>query len=908
MNREGAHSEPPIGGRSVAGVSVTGARVVAGLCLLFLAYTCWFFLPSVFSSHRATISIFAQVAAGLAAALLSFLASRPPALEPNARRAWRLLAGAFVLYALGDVLWTLTYSGLTEGQILPATRFCYFSHYLVLLWGLVSFQRLPKTRRERLTFGLDAATVFLGGLMAIWYFVIGPLAALGRTDTNTVLVQIAFALADLQVLLGIAVNGVGRGEDRYRPAFIMLLSGLVALLVGDVIYAQHRLAGTSADGGLADLVFMTRWLLVGIAAFMHMRASGRGRALIGDGPRLSRLELLPFVSVGVGYLTLTASALKQWSSTQGGLILAAVGLTGVVLARQIAAVRENVRLATEATTRQTEARFRSLVQNASDLIVVVDDEGIVRYQSPSAERVLGYGSEALMGTRIAALVHAEEAGAALLTIARARQEPGGSAHAEWRLRRGDGRWTRAEVIATNLREDPNVRGVVLTIRDIEERKQFEEQLRYQALHDILTGLPNRALLADRVQHAQARGERSGLTCALLLLDLDDFKTINDSLGHSAGDEVLVEVARRLEDCLRANDTPARLGGDEFAVLLEDTQDERAASEVANRIATAIHLPIRVAGSEVTVSASVGIALSARGEIESETFRNADVAMYQAKKKGKGLCEVYEPGMHTAVLERLKLEADLRRAVELGEIVLHFQPIVDLRTGEWVGAEALARWNQPHRGLVSPSSFIPVAEDTGLIIAIGRHVLEEACRVAADWDQSDGDWHVSVNFSARQLQEPGIVNQVVSALKHTGLRADRLVLEITESVLMTETESTIRRLNELKAFGVRVAIDDFGTGYSSLAYLQNLPVDILKLDQSFVRSLVPGGELSPVARGIIDLGRALHLEIVAEGVERKEEATALLRAGCHLGQGYYFRRPLEAGELRKQFAEMRAAAL
>ena len=909
MTRDGSQTELPAGEPAVrAGFNGTAARLVAALGLLFVAYAVWFFLPALFASHRAIVSVFAQVAAGFAAALLAFLASRPANLDARTRRAWRLLAGAFALYALGDLLWTLDYLGLREEQILPGTRICYFFHYLFLLLGLVSFQRFPKNRLERLTFGLDTATVFLGGLMAFWYFVIGPLAALGRTDTKTVLVQTFYALADLQVLLGIAVNGVGRGEDRYRPAFIILLSGLVALLIGDVIYAQQRLVGTTADGGPADLVYMARWLLVGIAAFTHLRSSSRDGVMIRDAARPSRLELLPFVAVGIGYLTLTASTLRHWSSTQGGLVLAALGLTAVVLARQIAALRENVRLATEATTRQTEERFRSLVQNASDLIVVVDEEGIVRYQSPSAERVLGYGSEELMGTRVAALVHAEDADSALATIARAIRERGGSARAEWRLRRGDGRWTRGEVIATNLRDDPNVRGVVLTIRDIEERKQFEEQLRYQALHDILTGLPNRALLADRVRHAQARAERGGLTCALLMLDLDDFKTINDSQGHGAGDEVLVGVARRLEACLRASDTPARLGGDEFAVLLEDTPDEASASEVAARIVSAIRAPFRIAGTEVSVSASIGVALSAPGEIESETFRNADVAMYQAKKRGKGRCEVYEPGMHAALLERLKMEADLRRAVELSEIVLHFQPIVDLRTGEWVGAEALARWSHPDRGLVPPSIFIPVAEETGLIIGIGGHVLEEACRIAAEWAEPESDWHISVNFSARQLQEPGIVNQVIAALTHTGLRPDRLVLEITESVLMTETESTIQRLNELKTFGIRVAIDDFGTGYSSLAYLQNLPVDILKLDQSFVRGLAPGGELSPVARGIIDLGRALHLEIVAEGIERKEEATALLRAGCRFGQGFYFRRPLEALDLRRQFADLRAAVL
>ncbi|HYM60512.1 MAG TPA: EAL domain-containing protein [Thermoanaerobaculia bacterium] len=874
--------------------------MVVGLSLYVLLYIIWFLLPRLTAADRALASVFAQIPAGLAAAVLSLLASRPAGLQPRARRAWRLLATGFALYALGDLIWLLTYVGIEESRVLAVARLSYFSHYVFVLLGLVSFQRFPKNRRERMTFGLDAATVFLGGLMAIWYFAIGPIASQAHANPNMVYVQMAFALADLQVLLGIAVNGVGRGEERYRAAFMTLLTGLVALLAGDIIYAQSRVAGITPDGGPADLIFMLRWLFVGLAAYMHLRVTSRGETAIREGLRSDRFDLLPLVAVGIGYLTLTASSFEQWSSTRGGLILAAVGLTGVVLARQVTAVRENVRLAGEAAARQTEARFRSLVQNASDLIVVVDEEGIVRYQTPSAERVLGYGAEALVGTRIVSLLPAEDAASIDATLAPARQK-GASAPAEWRLRRGDGRWTRAEIIATNLLDDPNVRGVVLTIRDIEERKHFEEQLRHQALHDSLTGLPNRALLADRVSHAQARGQRGGLPSSLLLLDLDDFKTINDSMGHSAGDDVLVEVAKRLKSCLRSIDTAARLGGDEFAVLLEDTPDEVAALDVANRIASALRAPMRIAGTEVSVSASVGIVLSGRDELEGEIFRNADVAMYQAKKRGKGLCEVYEPGMHAAVLERLQLEADLRRAVALGEIVLHFQPIVDFHTGAWVGAEALARWSHPTRGLILPSSFIPVAEATGLILAIGRHVLEEACRFAGEWGR---DRHVSVNLSARQLQEPGIVTQVVSALRHTGLRPDQLVLEITESVLMIETESTIQRLNELKALGVRVAIDDFGTGYSSLAYLEKLPVDILKLDQSFIRGLAPDGDLSPVARGVIDLGRALDLEIVAEGIERQEEANALIRAGCTRGQGYYFARPMEPHDLRRHFVEAR----
>jgi diguanylate cyclase (GGDEF)-like protein len=419
---------------------------------------------------------------------------------------------------------------------------------------------------------------------------------------------------------------------------------------------------------------------------------------------------------------------------------------------------------------------------------------------------------------------------------------------------------------------------------------------HQALHDALTGLPNRLLFGDRLSHALERAERSGSEVAVLFLDLDRFKTVNDSLGHAAGDDLLCTVAERVATCMRSADTAARLGGDEFAVLLEDLTSSTEAVRVAERIVEALRAPIAVAGREIFVSTSIGIATGA-----GDLLRQADVAMYRAKAEGKGRFAIYEAGMQAEVLERLDIEGALQRAVERGELELHYQPIIALATGTMAGVEALLRWNHPERGLVMPLSFVPLAEETGLIVGIGRFVIREACRQAAAWRAAGAPagLSVNVNLSGRQLEDPGLLDTVAGALRETGLDPGSLVLEITETVLMQDTEATIERLRALRALGVRLAVDDFGTGYSSLRYLNRFPVDVLKMAKPFVDGLGAGAEHSALARAIVDLGANLGMHIVAEGIERPEQLDALRALGCGYGQGYHFSRPLAAGELTPQ---------
>ncbi|HYY89290.1 MAG TPA: EAL domain-containing protein, partial [Chloroflexota bacterium] len=424
----------------------------------------------------------------------------------------------------------------------------------------------------------------------------------------------------------------------------------------------------------------------------------------------------------------------------------------------------------------------------------------------------------------------------------------------------------------------------------------------QAFHDALTGLPNRALFLDRLEHALARSRRGQSTLAVLFVDLDRFKLINDTLGHAAGDQLLVTAGQRLRATVRESDTAARFGGDEFAILLEYQAEPDEATNVAQRVIDTLQAPFEVAGREVFISASVGIAISHAGhEDAAEILRNADVAMYRAKHQGSGGYHIFEPGMRVALIERLELEADLRRAVDHGEFTLVYQPIMALDPPTISGFEALIRWSHPSRGLVSPADFIPLAEETGLIFPIGRWVLDEACREAARWQSEhprDPPRTVSVNLSACQLQHAGLVGEVANALAASRLDPGCLVLEITESVLIHDTEAIIARLSELKQLGVRVAIDDFGTGYSSLSYIRQLPVDIVKVDKSFIDNIDQSAEASAVARAIIRLGHTLNLATVAEGIEEPGQLETLRKMQCELGQGYLFNKPLDIGELEE----------
>jgi diguanylate cyclase (GGDEF)-like protein/PAS domain S-box-containing protein len=872
------------------------------LAVYALLYAAWLLTSRLAPRTRSFSNDLAFLPVGLVPILLALRATKAAALDGATRRAWRFLTAAFVGLWIGDLLWFASaWLWPDHDAVYVAGQIAYVTFYPPALIGLFSFPRFLRTRSESRQFWLDVMTVFLGGLMALWAVLLAPLANLPVRNVANLALAVAYILGDLILIFGIGVIVVRRREESSRFVLLPLAIGIVAMLLNDTVFSVFAASGQAYESGTSvDLIGMTAWLLFGASAAAQWRVAERTAGKADSSPGPGSMSLVPYVAVVIGYGSLFLAALDRRTPSLGGIVVGAIALTATVLVRQALAVRDNIRLSADAAARQSEARFRTLVQNSSDLIAVVDLDTTIRYQSPSVERALGHKPEELDGRRFVDLVHPDDVSRVAALANETAARPGSSAPAEWRLRRRDGQTFFAEVIGTNLLSDPTIQGLVLTIRDIQERKRLEEQLTHQAFHDPLTQLANRALLSNRVEHARARSLRDGKPCAVLLLDLDDFKAINDSLGHAAGDQVLIEVGRRVGTCIRAGDTAARLGGDEFALLLEDTEDGAAAREVAHRISAALRRPVRLDQREVFLTCSMGLAISTPEEGEGELLGNADVALYLAKGKGKGICETFEPGMRMAVVRRIALESDLRRALERKELLLHYQPIVDLPTGRPVGAEALLRWQHPERGLIGPLEFIPLAEESGLIVPIGYWVLEEACRGASRWPRQSPPLHVSVNLSARQLQESDLVDRVRDMLRSTHLEPSRLVLEITESLIMLETRTILPRLRALKTLGLRLAIDDFGTGYSSLAYLQNLPVDILKIDQSFIRGRTPAGSrgLSPLARGIVDLGKAMHLVMVGEGIERIEEADALRTSGCELGQGFHFSRPVPEADFRR----------
>ncbi len=555
--------------------------------------------------------------------------------------------------------------------------------------------------------------------------------------------------------------------------------------------------------------------------------------------------------------------------------------------------------------------FRSLVENATEVVTILEADGTVRYVSPAIERVLGYRPEELAGTSILDLVHADDVERALGVLAGILETPGIHPPLEFRVPHKDGSWRYLEHVVNNLLDDPSVGGIVVNSRDVTERKLLQERLEYETTHDPLTGLPNRTLFMDRLERALTRASRHDHQVAVLFVDLDGFKPINDSLGHEVGDELLLAVADRLGEAVRASDTVARFGDDEFAVLLGEVADEAEVMKVAGRIQEKFGCLFLVGGREVSIEASVGISRSvSKAEKPKDLLRRADAALYRAKRR-KTPYRVYGPTADPRPRLRsqrgLELKGRLRRAIERREFVLFYQPMVRLGEVDTIAqTEALLRWEHPERGLLLPDEFMPLVEETmGLIVPLGRWVLREACRQAREWQErypGEPSLSVCVNLSTEQIRYPGLIQDVGSALSESGLGPGNLVLEITESTLMQDTEANEILVGELKALGVRLAIDDFGREYSSLSYLKRLPVDVLKIDRSFVENLGKDPRDATIVEAMISLSHSLGLEAVGEGVENAEQLEHLRRMGCDLVQGHHLAWPLPGVEVAPLLAD------
>lgn len=550
---------------------------------------------------------------------------------------------------------------------------------------------------------------------------------------------------------------------------------------------------------------------------------------------------------------------------------------------------------TERALEASEARFRVLTESGLDLISVLAEDGTILYQSLALRGLLGYEPGETVGANVFDLIHREDVDGARAAFRRIIETHQFREPLEFRIRHRDGQWRTFESLGTNCVDNPHIRGVVFNSRDVTDRKAIQQRIQHLAYHDNLTGLPNRGLLQDRLAHSIARADRSGRKVAVLFIDLDNFKNINDTLGHDVGDELLRQVSQRLAGCVRAGDTIARQGGDEFIVLLDNLDDGRGASVVAQKILNSLRAAFALGGTEQHVSGSVGIAVFPEDGRDAQTLmKNADTAMFHGKGIGKNTYQYFTAQMNIAVKRRMTLESALRRAVLQKDFVLHYQPQVNLETGEIVAVESLVRWKTEDSGTVMPGDFIPLAEETGLINEIGEWVLREACRQNKEWqDRGLAPRRMAVNLSARQFADKAFLDTVVRVLQDTGLDPKWLELEITESQVMRQTEGMILLLNRLSEMGVHLAIDDFGTGYSSLSYLKRLPIQKLKIDQSFIRDITVDPNDAAIVVAIINMARSLELETIAEGVETAGQLALLRSKECRVGQGFYFSAPISA---------------
>ena len=682
-----------------------------------------------------------------------------------------------------------------------------------------------------------------------------------------------------------------------------MLAGVTALPT--VLQVQARdgarwLVGPDPAGGEFELELALASLPAEVIDRLERRLSvsidDGGAAILGRHVGATPVFAVPILSQGkLAGTVVLLDATDTSSPTRNSLEM---------LAGQVGLALESATLTESALRTQSEAHLSALVQHSTDVILVITPDTTVKYASPSILQILGYETSDFVGQRLLGYVAVEDQAllAPVLTLASEATQA-----VEFRIRHRDGRLLHAECLITNLLNKAAVGGIVVNLRDITERKQFEEQLTYQSFHDPVTELPNRALFRDRVEHALSRRREESDTVAVLFLDLNDFKAVNDTFGHNAGDRLLAAVSSRLRAALRLGDTVARLGGDEFAILLEDVANETVVSEIVEGLLEVIGAPTPLDGGEVSLQCSIGIALAgsaAERELASrvdELLRNADVAMYQAKAADGDTYRYFKPEMHEAVVKALALRADLKAAIEAQELTLAYQPIIDLRTGAISGCEALLRWEHPQRGTVSPATFIPVAEESGLIIALGRWVLERSCEDAVTFQHAGPHSQrlaISVNISARQLHRTEIVEEVREALRASGLDPACLVLEITESLLIDDVDLAIERLTALRALGVRVAVDDFGTGYSSLNYIRRLPIDFLKIDKQFIDSVDADSKDGKLTAAIIGLAGVLELGCVAEGVERPAQHARLKELGCDFAQGFLLARPMTAVALRE----------
>jgi diguanylate cyclase (GGDEF)-like protein/PAS domain S-box-containing protein len=826
------------------------------------------------------VAVIVFVVALLAAVLPVVGLLRDRHVHASLTRSWTLLALAFAALAASY----LAMSGLFGAQGRPLADPLHLLFHPLMFVAVATLPCGLKTLLDRVRLMLDV--VITSGAMITLTLLAIPNAYAPLAVGGVALPAGIGMLGDAMVLAAAITLWLRGAVTRWPDALAPLALAALAHVA-----AQLAVGSGTAIGRVGYGLHVVPFALLGLAATRHRASLITVGILCGTTRRLS---FLPTVAAGAALSTLLWATVTPGHTPRLAAVVGAIIVGLAALLRQILGLRQEVAEREQHAIEAADRRLAALVHHGGDMLSIVDPDSTVRYASPSHRRIMGLTPDALIGRRLIEQVHAGDLAAAESCLTMLLD---GGAHHEScvvRLRDGAGRWRWIESVATNLMHEPSIGGIVINSRDVTERKEMEARLLEQALLDPLTQLGNRRLLSDRVSHALARRTRRSSDVALLLLDLDHFKFVNDTLGHANGDLLLISVAARLRGALRSEDTIARLGGDEFAVLLEDLENSSEADATAERIQRALEQPFVLAEREVFVRASIGIAWATDGQQVDDLLTDADVAMYSAKSAGRGCTERYSSEMRASVAERLEVEADLRHALQRDELDLHYQPVIHLESGRIVGAEALIRWRHPVKGVMLPLRFIPVAEESDLIVSIGQFVLRQAARDAARFRASTPDaaaLRVAVNLSARHFLSPHLVHEVRAVLEHEAIPGSALAIELTETVLADNEVLIAARLQSLRDLGVCIALDDFGTGYSSLNYVRRFPIDILKVDKSFVSGVGHDSSNDGVTRAIVSIGQSLSLRTVAEGVETLEQMERLRDLGCLLAQGYLFSPPV-----------------
>jgi diguanylate cyclase (GGDEF)-like protein/PAS domain S-box-containing protein len=808
------------------------------------------------------------------------------------RTGWMFLAGALALYLIGLCIGTSSW--LRNIDPFPGPQDIFYSaFYLALSLAALSLIRAAAVRVPWVQLSLDG-TIFVVGFGAFfWYLVIRPAASATEVDLVRQALSLGYAALDCILLLMFGVLLLTGG----RRVPLLILSGFATMFLGDILWSLAKVRGYYLPGQFQDVLYLCCYVPIAVAGREQMRAAtAKARPSSSTSDALARS--LPYAAMLAAFLVLVYFSRSNIGGPATVMTMVVFALTLLLMVRQGVMLRGDALARERKAARIVEDRYASLIANASDVIMIVAPDGTLRFVSPACERTLGLRPEDITGKNLPDLWSGEDRDKLrrFLSEVAAAAPAGTVGPVELRVERGSQRYV-IESVGSNLTEDPAVQGLALNFRDISERKALEEQLRQLAFHDPLTLLANRNLFRDRVQHSLTLAQRGQSSVAVMFLDLDNFKNINDSLGHDAGDRLLQAVAQRIVKTTRSSDTVARLGGDEFAVLVEGIATIAEVQRLADGLIATLDVPFPLNGMEVRVGASIGVAFSGRESGTETLLSNADIAMYHAKAAGKNRHVTFQTQMQDMLHERLRLEADIGRALAKEEFFIEYQPIIDLGTRSLLGVEALVRWRHPEAGVLMPARFIQVVEECGQIDKLGRWVLRRACQDLCAWRgavSGGNGLRLAVNISGRHLQHGELVHDVAQALHESGMEAGNLVIELTESTIMYNTDANLERFHRLKALGVRLAIDDFGTGYSSLSYLHRFPIDILKIDRSFVSRLTNSDNGPELASAVITLGETLGLDTVAEGIEFEPQVAALLALGCVAGQGFLFAKagPLE----------------